>query len=246
MPELLVLVPSRGRPASVERMVDAWTATGAYEVADLLFGVDEDDVTLAAYQLAAQMLGGYPGPGARASVVPLPPRRMAPQINQMATRVAANPLQYRYLGCLNDDHIPRTFDWAQVCVEQLAELGTGIVYGDDLYQGERLPTWWVMTADIVQALGRMVPAPVEHLYADNSILDLGTAAGCIRYLPDVVIEHMHPVAGKAEQDDGYRRANSRQQYQSDGQIYRRWLRDGLAADVAAVRVLQETESPANA
>ncbi|WP_037684635.1 hypothetical protein, partial [Streptomyces griseus] len=106
----------------------------------------------------------------------------------------------------------RTVGWAGRYVDELRQLGTGIVYGDDGYQGERLPTQWAMTADVVGALGRMVPAPVEHLYCDNSVLDLGRAAGCIRYLPDVLVEHMHPVAGKAADDDQYRRVNSSAQY----------------------------------
>jgi hypothetical protein len=102
-----------------------------------------------------------------------------------------------------------------------------------------------MTADIVRAIGRTVPAIVQHLYCDNAVRDLGQAAGCLRYLPDVVIEHMHPTAGKSEWDDGYRAVNSADRRADDKRIYQRWRdrpighpRAGLASQAAIVRALR--------
>src|SRR5690606_38125322 len=125
-------------------------------------------------------------------------------------------------------------------VETLRELRHGIVYCDDLYQGPKLPTQWAMTSSIVNALGRMVPAPVDHLYCDNAVLALGKRTNCIRYLSDVVIEHMHYVVGKAQKDSTYARVNSNQQYRVDSRAYRRWAgsRDGLALDVRRVQKLR--------
>jgi hypothetical protein len=122
----------------------------------------------------------------------------------------------------------------------LRELGTGIVYGNDLYQGEALPTAPAMTADIVRTLGFMAPPTLRHLYCDNFWLDLGKAAECLRYLPNVVIEHMHPAAGKAQWDEGYRRANAPAQYQRDGDAYREYLAGSFVDDVEKVRRLLDT------
>ncbi len=87
----------------------------------------------------------------------------------------------------------------------------------------------------------MVPAPVDHLYCDNAIKDLGLAMDRLRYLPDVLIEHMHPVAGKAESDEQYDRVNSSSQYRKDRERYQNWLiaPQGLAADLKKLKPLME-------
>lgn len=229
--ELVVIVPSRGRPEAVPRVVDAWHATDAYQDAALLFAVDEDDPAADQYRAQAS-------PEALmvfcAEWLP-----MVAKLNAVAAYQASADRPFA-LGFAGDDHLPRTPGWAATMLAALRDMDTGVVYGDDLLQGERLCTSWAMTSDIVRTLGRMVPAPVEHMYCDNSVMDVAKLAGCLRYLPAVVIEHVHPLAGKAEWDEGYRHVNRREQYRADELAYRRWIRDGRAADVAAVRVLRSS------
>ena len=128
---------------------------------------------------------------------------------------------------------------ASMLLAALGELGTGIVYGRDGIQNEQLPTWWAMTPDIIRELGAMVPANVEHLYCDNAIKDLGEQAGCLRYLPEVLIEHMHPIAGKAPMDAGYEQVNSPERYAKDRSAYARWRTAQLPMDAGIVRTLRE-------
>jgi len=232
-PGLLVIVPSRGRPESVPRMVQAWTVTGAYDDgAHLLFAVDADDPHHGAYVAQAS-------DQARMTTITrwVP---MVPKLNQAAVDAAAG---WWALGFAGDDHLPRTPGWAARYLSELRDLGTGVVYGDDGYQGANLPTQWAMTSNIVRALGRMVPAPVEHLYCDNSVLDLGRAATCIRYTPDVLVEHMHPVVGKAADDAQYRRANHPPQFRRDRATYQAWRATGLGVDAATVRALTADPVP---
>jgi hypothetical protein len=119
------------------------------------------------------------------------------------------------------------------------------VYGNDLLQGANLPTAVFMTSDIIRALGWMVPPSLQHLYVDDSWRDLGRSAACLQYLPDVVIEHVHPFAlgadhrPKAELDDGYRRVNAPGVYAADEAAYRAWHRSGaFARDVQAIIALR--------
>jgi len=239
--DLLVIVPSRGRPESVARVVEAWTATAAWETADLLFAVDADDPAVADYRRAVR--AGSIAPGVTGAVWLQVTPTWIPMVHKLddAARTFASE-GYLALAFAGDDHLPRSVGWAGRYLAELRELGTGIVYGDDLIQGERLPTQWAMTSDIVRALGRMVPAPVEHLACDDSILALGKATACIRYLPDVVIEHMHPIAGKAAWDEGYRRVNRQEQYRKDLAAFADWRHSGLAEDAAKVRALREVRS----
>jgi hypothetical protein len=74
---------------------------------------------------------------------------------------------------------------------------------------------WFLSRQVAGFFG-MGLKTLRHLYIDNYWLELAGAAGCLTYLPDVVIEHMHPAYGKAEWDESYRRVNSPEMYGADG------------------------------
>lgn len=225
---LAIIVPSRSRPHHVARMIQAWKNTGAFEVADLIWAIDRDDPEFAEYgrQFTDDLTHDQ-------AVIP----HWVPMVVKLNATAALLADDYEFVGFMGDDHVPRTNHWAGMFLDALRGMGTGIVYGNDLFQCEHLPTQWVMTSDIVRALGRMVPAPVDHLYCDNAVLALGKALGRIRYRGDVVIEHVHPMAGKGELDPQYERVNSDAQGRADRAAYTRWLgsRNGLEADVECVR-----------
>lgn len=240
MPELAVIVPTRGRPENIRKVIGAWDFTNAWDVADLVLAVDADDPEIRRYhELAAEHEHPDTGEDLFRVIEYTTWLPMAHKLNATAARLAAEG-RYFALGFAGDDHLPQTIGWAKRYLTVLHELGTGMVYGDDGYQGAKLSTEWAITADVVAALGdRMVPAPVEHMYSDNSIMDLFNGAGAIRHLPEVRVEHFNPYAGgKAPMDDQYKRVNGRDQYRRDRLDYERWKRTGLAADVATVRALR--------
>ena len=225
--ELGVLVPTRSRPQNVVPVVEAWHRTGAFGVADLLFVLDRDD---ARYDDYVKELAHLPGPKV---VLKQDWEPLVPKLNGVAWEQAA---RYRNLAFCGDDHVPRSPNWANRLVEEHLK-GTSILYGRDGLQDERLPTWWSMSSRIVRGLGKMVPAKVQHLFCDNSIKDLGEAAGVLHYLDDVLIEHVHPFAGKAPVDAQYERVNRAEQYARDAAAYQEWQRYGKEVDAAAVRAL---------
>lgn len=228
MTGLVVIVPSRGRPQAAKELAATFAETKA--TARLVVAVDEDDPTKNDY-LAA--LGPYPATTVHFGLL-TPPSTMVKALNDVA---ALYQNEARAIAFMGDDHRPRTMHWDAMYLAALDELGTGIVYGNDLLQGERIPTQVAMTADIVRALGHMAPPTLTHLYVDNYWRDLGTAAGCLRYLPEVVVEHMHPIAGKAAWDAGHLRVNDRAMYQRDSDAYADYAGSHLADDVAKVRAL---------
>lgn len=228
MPDLVVVVPSRGRPDAVAELALACQKTCTADTI-LLVVVDQDDPTLPQYQAPAGTTVFFAwGPASAGHVG---------AINYGAEQALAEFRPYA-VGKLDDDHRPRTRGWDSAYLAALHELGTGIVYGNDLFQGRNLPTQPAMTSDIVRALGYMGPPALRHLYVDNYWRDLGGQAGRLRYLPDVVIEHLHPLAGKADWDDGYRRVNDHDMYTADSRAYEAYVKEQLPADVAAVRALR--------
>jgi hypothetical protein len=223
--DLMVIVPSRGRPQNIAALHDAWQST-TIGSAQLLIAVDDDDPTLGDYEKVCADRG--------IDLTVGPRLRMCPTLNKVASERAPHHFAIGFLG---DDHRPRTVGWNQTYVDTLQGIGTGIVYGNDLLRGETLPTQVAMTADIVQALGYMVPPGIKHLWADNVWFDLGHAIDRIRYLPDVIVEHLHPVVGKGEWDAGYTEVNSDAANDADRSAYRRWLETQKDIDVAKLKAL---------
>ena len=247
MVDLVVLIPSRGRPDTAVPIVDSFAETCVTTDTLLVFVVDESDPTLPAYAEALDVepvdaQAATAGDWARLTerrvgVLRTPGTNLIESLNIAATKVAGDmrPFAVAFLG---DDNRPRTRGWDARFVQELRDLGTGLVFGDDQIQGENLPTQVAMTADVIRAIGYMGPPNLTHLYIDNFWLDLGRNAGCIRYLPDVVIEHLHPIAGKGEVDEGYRRVNAPGAYQFGQDAYAAYVAESLERDVATVKALR--------
>jgi len=229
--DLVVIVPSRGRPEAARELLAAFKDTCTADTR-VVFAIDADDETARQYVDVG---------GLWAHVAPAP-STMVKTLNFAASIFAS----YRQgdaahppaVGFMGDDHRPRTVGWDQAYLEALRELGTGIVYGDDLLQGENLPTQVAMTSDIVRALGYMAPPALTHLFVDDFWRDLGRAADCLRYLPEVVVEHLHPIAGKAEWDEGHKRVNAASMYAADRVAYTRYRATQFRADVVKVQGLR--------
>lgn len=231
MDDLLVIIPTRGRPHAIPEIMAAWDDTGA--TADVLFCVDKDDPELAAYKAHAKTYAD----DARFRMVVWARKRLCGTLNQAAVK---NADQYRFLAFLGDDHRPRPADrpWDERFRECLSGGGPGLVYGNDLLQGENMPTAVAMTSDIVQTLGYFAPPQLVHLCLDLAWLEWGKRLGRITYLPDVIIEHMHPANCKAVLDQGYEEANSPERVTADSEAYQDYRDNGgLEADLDKLRAL---------
>lgn len=222
---LLVIVPTRGRPQNAARLAKAFEETDSLN-AELVFVADHDDPELIAYHTAAPRLLVYRGETGRG---------MTASLNWAAGLYADI---YDHLGFMGDDHLPRTAGWDAHVLGALDTVQPRVVYGNDLLQGEALPTAAFMPSRMVRALGFMAPPVLRHLYVDNFWLDLGRALGGLRYLPDVVIEHIHPAAGKTAMDERYAVVNAAEADLADRRAWLDFRHDGGFA-AALGRVLSE-------
>jgi hypothetical protein len=204
MKDLAIIVPTRGRPSNIEDLLFSLQET--HTTSELIIVLDDDDAEA----------DHYFDLGVRTLVYPREGKGMARPLNRAAWELIDEFANFCFLG---DDHRPRTENWDQKFIDELNRLGTGLVYGNDLLQGENLPTAVAMTRDIVEELHGMVPPGLAHLYLDNFWLQLGKDLGAITYLPLVIIEHLHPVAGKAEWDAGYKEVNADDVYNADSKAF---------------------------
>lgn len=232
---VVVVVPSRGRPEQARHTLEAIADTAARVSTRTVLAVDRDDPELAGYRA----LVGRPGRAYRDPVTLVvldadETGNLVKATNTVSLRIAAED-PHCIIGNLGDDHRPRTPGWDSAVLEALAT--PGVAYGDDLLQGEALPTAPFISAEIVQALGYYALPDLEHMFIDNVWRDVGAQTGTLRYLPSVVIEHVHPAAGKAEWDDGYLRVNSQQAIRRDHDRYYSWRQHAMGHDIGRVRAM---------
>lgn len=223
MKDLAIIVPSRGRPNNIDRLHRAMLGTASK--VDLVVAVDDDDPHLPGYQAIWELHnhGFALGVGPRL--------RLVGTLNATALAV-----ENRYIGFMGDDHMPRTKGWDDRYIASLDDSGPGgMVFGNDMIQGPNLPTQIAMDRRIVDTLGFMAPPVLTHLYVDNFWLDLGHELATLRYLPDVVVEHLHPVAGNTEWDDTYAEANSVTRYNTDEAAFRTYRETQFHQDVGRLR-----------
>jgi hypothetical protein len=203
--KMCVVVPSRGRPENAERLAQAFKDTNTE--ADLYIVIDNDDLKWNEYA-KSENYKKLPADNKTGGC--------AKSLNTGAVYlldITKFPL-YDYFVFMGDDHIPRTQGWDKAFIQALGQ-NTGIVYGDDLLQGANLPTAFGMSRDLVNELRGMTFPGCVHLFFDNFVKQLGLDLEYLKYLPDVIIEHLHPVAGKAEMDEGYARVNQPKWYEND-------------------------------
>lgn len=215
---LAVIVPTRGRPDNAARLAAAFRDTDALNAVPV-FVADADDPELPAYRRLLD-IGVLPRlmisdmGGGRGLCFPL---------NWAACKYAE---LYEAVGFMGDDHLPRTIGWDGRVLDALDSLEPRVVYGNDLLQGPNLPTAVFMQSRMIRAMGCMAPNIFRHLYIDNFWKALGETLDGLVYLPDVIIEHLHPAAGKAPMDERYRAVNAAPVDTADRKAWLMYQADG--------------------
>ena len=226
---VVAVVPSRGRPYRAWEAVEALRSRSRIVGTTVVLVVDADDPELETYR-SLRWPGEYRAEVYLEVLEPTVSGNLVRATNTSALRIVGDDPE-AIVGNLGDDHVARTDGWDRLVRDALER--PGIAYGDDLLQHEKLPTAPFVSGRIVEALGWYFLPTLEHMYVDNVLRTIGERAGVLRYLPELVIEHVHPGAGKAETDAGYLRADA--STARDRAEYHRWRETSMRADVRAVR-----------
>ena len=218
MTDLAVLVPSRGRPQNVARLLEACRETCRANTL-LHFGFDEDD---------PQLLANVSAADGCALVTVAPRMGLAGWTNRLAFADLADA---PHLASLGDDMVPVTDGWDARLLD--AAGPAGMAYPNDKRRAD-IPELIVMSSVIVRALGWMCEPSLEHWFVDNVWRDLGAAAGCLAYLDDVVVEHRHPNVPRGDPpDQTYWDASPKMA--ADMAAYQRWRLTRMRTDIETVR-----------
>ena len=215
MKDLLLVVPSRGRPANLGRLWDAMQKTCRGDTT-LLVGIDNDDPTWWVY------------PDGPEYVVENGLHQVVAWINHLAVPRTG---EYRFIGTIGDDNVPLTDGWDVAMMTALEK--TPFAFGNDLYPFRppgALCCHVFCRSEVIDALGYFGPPVLRHAYVDDAWMAWGTACG-ITFREDVIIEHLHYTSG-APNDDTY--ARSLALMTADQAAFVTYCRDGLAADITTI------------
>ena len=198
-----LLLPTRGRVRLVQRLFDSVVQTssnvGRLEVVLYIDEDDQESREIFHPELSLVKIIGQPG-----------------ESMGSMNRACYEASQGRYVMLMNDDAVFRTPNW-DACVLDLASRfpdEIALVYGNDLDQGETVPTFPIVSRTVVEIVGEICPRGYRNLHIESHILDIFKQLARmgydrICYLDDVVFEHMHYAVGKGERDSTSIKKNQR-------------------------------------
>ena len=101
-----------------------------------------------------------------------------------------------------------------------------------------------ISARIVLALGYYALPDLDQISTSTTRgATSPSRTGVRRFLPDVVIEHIDPFAGRAEWDAGYERVNAEAAVREDRLRYESWREHAMPTDVGRVRAALADDAP---
>lgn len=119
------------------------------------------------------------------------------KINVHALDIANN---YKYVGFIGDDIVFRT-KWENEFVSWLSTEKYALAYANDLiHTNGGLATHPFITSNLIKAVGFYGCPAVGHHYFDNYWMQVVGRVGTLKFFPETIMEHIHPIAGKAEAD----------------------------------------------
>lgn len=228
-----VLLPTRGRPDNVRRLLDSAFQTAETEVEFVVYLDDDDPTRHRTKDVLAR--------GAQATWVEGP--RVV--LSEMWNRCWEHARFDVAMHC-GDDIVFRTDSWDVRVLEEFERRSDRIVlvHGRDGFQDANLGTHSFLHRRWIEALGYFVPPYFSSDYNDLWLTEVADALGRRVYLPDVYTEHMHPVVGKGTWDQTHQERMARHQRDDVARLYAD-LATQRAADVEKLRELLGTSIDEN-
>ena len=176
---ILLIVPSRNRPESVQRCYKYWSRTQAGQSRVVLM-VDDDDP--ADYNMPPWIVDRRP----RLNLVQ--------KLNAAAQDHAEG---CNIIGFIGDDVTIETPKWDRWIVQKMATMHKcSILFPNDGFQGGRpLPNHIFMSLEAYKRLGWFVYPKMHHCWIDHVWREIGKrlqAAGGYYHAKEIMMRHRHP------------------------------------------------------
>jgi len=183
----LIILPTKGRPHSLERFIKAYNDTGGtlpiWVVLDANDAHRYNDIETPSHWRRISVSAGT-------------------SLGGIFDKIFKKYPDESYYGMVADDVFPETKGW-DVTMSTLCQPDK-IVWGWDGIQNERLPVHPFIGGNLVRKLGWWAAPGLKHWFVDNVWKNIADSLGCGVYLPDVKMTHLHYVNGGAPVDRTYR------------------------------------------
>jgi hypothetical protein len=211
---LIVIVPTRSRPAQCERLIKSFEKTT--DNAQLMFVIDGDDSSY----------DGFDWRGHGCAEVS-PRATLSQKLNQTAKNVVDSYDEIMWQG---DDHEFITPHWDSKVLETRKQWGSGWLYPNNGRRSD-VPETWSASKDVVEALGWLANPALAHYYIDNATAEIGKRSGLIKWLPDVKIIHHHYSVDKTTVYDDLYKETEKLFGERDLQTFQQWR---VSNDIAVI------------
>lgn len=196
--DISLLLPTRGRPALAQRFLQSvLDTTSTPERVEVVLYIDDDDFASQALDCAGLRLIRIIGPS---------------ESMGFYNTCCKNHANGHILVLVNDDMVIRSPGWDQKLIETEADFPDGIflAYPNDQNKGKALCTFPILSR---RGCDRLIdPYPEAYLgaFIDLHLFDIFkrlqyAGEDRLRYLPEVIFEHLHYRTGKSAVDETYRR-----------------------------------------
>ena len=191
-----MLLPTRQRRKWAERLLNSVARESAHpEAVEVVIRVDADDTNS----------HGIDHPDLRIIEL-IGPQRSMGDYNSDALEASHGEI----IVLVNDDMVIRTPDWDERLRAVHAEYADGVYlsYGNDLFKGRNLCVFPILSRRCCEWLVEPYPRAYQGAFIDYHLFDVfkrleKAGYNRIRYLDDVIFEHLHFRASKAPLDAIY-------------------------------------------
>lgn len=189
-----IIFPTKNRPKNVTRFVDSIfdTADNVSNIELCIYLDDDDTLSIPVVQQTAE--------------------RIATQALQGNIKIGSHMYNELYRIATGeifmfaaDDIVFRTKGWDTIVKNKFEEYADKIlfIYGEDGFQHGRIGTHGFIHSNWIDTVGYVLPPKLASSYTDEWITELSARIGRKCYMPELLVEHLHPATGKASNDQTY-------------------------------------------
>ena len=203
-----ILLPSRGRPNNLRRLLQSIQDTADIPVEiEVIVRLDSDDSSYYEYGDITEDFNVYLFPG---------PRTVLSRCWNECFQVSTGDI---LMHC-GDDIVFRTAGWDTIVKQTFDEYSDKIVfvYGNDGLQGREFGTHGFIHRKWVEAVGYFVPPYFVSDFNDTWLNEVAKLIGRHRWI-DIYTEHLHFINNKAEIDQTHRDRIERHERENPAALY---------------------------
>lgn len=225
-PKLLIKIPTRDRADQFFQVLDEYYGKLSKKIPyQVVVSCDYDDPVMNCPEIISK-LDTYPN--------------LTYYFGENSTKIEAcnsdigKHLDFDILLLASDDMMPIVKNYDLIIAKWMKSRFPdydGILHFNDGYQGSKLNTLPIMGKKYYDRFGYVYYPGYKSLYCDLEMMQVSRLLGKAFYIPQVIIEHLHPAAGKAKEDSLYEKNNLYSK--EDEQLYN--AREALNFEIELIR-----------